>query len=183
VLKEVEVALVEALGVQPARASVSFVGVEPIEILRFDTGDVVSYISLGMSRDPMTSADQSEVQTDGPRAELMLQARVREGEAWQRLAVLAAAPVVEGLVYRPGMTVDLGVAIVADSRCTGGVVVASALASIATSAGLVDVMRVLPATANELAWARVRGSEALTERWDDYGADLLDLGRTEVRLD
>jgi len=182
VLAEVESALAEVLGAQPDRASISFLGVEPIQILRFDTGALVSYISLGMSRRPMSPADADFVNADGPRAELMLQVRGDAADAWQRLAVLAAAPVVEGVVYTAGMTVDLGTTINASSRCTGGLVVDSALPPITTSLGLVDLLRVLPATPTELAWSRVHGSSALTERWEASGTDLLDLRRAAVDL-
>ena len=48
--------------------------------------------------------------------------------------------------------------------------------------GPVEVLLVTPATQNELAWARVRGSSALLERWADRGTDLLDLGRAPVDL-
>jgi hypothetical protein len=183
VLGEVFAALVEVFGTEPDRASVSFVGVEPIEVLRFDTGALVTLVTLGMARRAMTASDSMVLTEEGPRAELLLQLRGHAGEAWQRLAVLAAAPVVEGVVYSSGMTVDLGTPLNAQSRCTGGVVVESAVPSISTSIGSVDVLRVLPATSSELAWARVRGSAALTERWDERGTELLDLLRAEVELD
>jgi hypothetical protein len=181
VLREVEDALVGVLGSVPARASVSFVGVEPIDVLRFSSAGVTTLVTSGMARRPMAGADQLTI-TEGPRAELMLQLRGEVDDAWRRLAVLAAAPVVEGVVYRPGMTVDLGEAIGGSSRCTGGVVAESALPPIDTAAGPVDVLRVLPATAAELAWARARGTAALVERWDSAGVDLLDLGRAAVSL-
>ena len=40
-----------------------------------------------------------------------------------------------------------------------------------------------PATQNELAWSRVRGSAALHERWIERDTDLLDLARAGVDLD
>ena len=166
----------------------SFVGVEPIQVLRFDTGALVTYVSLGMSRRAMRlPADDFLVAASGPRAELVLQLREDAGEAWQRLAVLAAAPVVEGVVYSAGMTVDLGVPLSAASRCTGAVVVASAgpdsVPATDTVLGPVEFLRILPATSAELAWARVRGSAALLERWAEQGTDLLDLRRAAVGLD
>ncbi len=172
----------EALGVVPQRASVSFVGVEPIEVLRFYSGEVVTYLSLGMSRRPMTASDELVLAASGPRAELVIQLRDDSSEIWKRLAVLAAAPVVEGVVYAQGMTVDLGTALGAGSRCTGGLIVNSAIPAVATAAGPVDLLRVLPATSTELAWARVRGSDALLARWDERGTDLLELGRLPVAL-
>src|ERR1700722_17246698 len=103
VLAEVDQALSEHFSEQPRRASISFVGVEPITVLRFEPvpGELV-YVSLGMSRRPMSSASDSTVDPSGPRAELaftVLDSANRFQDVWRRLAVLAAAPVVEGVVY------------------------------------------------------------------------------------
>jgi hypothetical protein len=171
----------------PTRASVSFVGVDPLEVLRFEPipGER-AYVTLGMSRHPMTAASEVVVGADGPRAELMVHVHDSPGHGevlWRNLAVLAAAPAVEGVVYTPGMTVDLGQPLAPDSRCTGGIVVPSPLGAIDTPAGPVDVLAVLPATSTELAWCRVRGAAELRERWASDGTDLLDLGRRAVALD
>lgn len=187
VLAAVESALVEHFGHRPVRASVSFVGVDPIEVLRFEPipGERV-YVSLGMAGHPMTGAESSVLATDGPRAELMLHLRDPgddHADVWRRLALLAAAPAVEGVVYSPGMSVDLGDVLVAGSACTGVVVDTSPVGDITTGDGPVTVLQALPATSNELAWCRVRGSEALRERWRDAGTDLADLDRAAVRLD
>jgi len=65
----------------------------------------------------------------------------------------------------------------------GGVIVDGPLAPIALS-GMADVhvMRVLPATSTELAWARVHGSAALIQRWTAHRTRLLDLMREPVDL-
>ena len=97
--------------------------------------------------------------------------------------MLAAAPAVEGVVYRADMTVDLGGPMAARSSCTGGVLAQSPLRPVVTAAGPVAVLQVLPATPNELAWCRVRGAAALRALWDEQGVDLLDLGRHQVALD
>ena len=187
VLGAVEAALVEHFGQQPARASVAFLGVEPIEVLRFEPipGER-AYVSLGMARRPMTPADASVTAVDGPRAELFLHLTDPADQfagVWRQLAVLAAAPAVEGVVYRPDMTVDLSGPLVAGSRCTGALVAASPIGEIAVG-GLspVAVLQLLPATQAELAWARVRGGAALRQRWEDEGTDLRDLGRSGVAL-
>ena len=187
VLVEVESALVEHFGHRPVRASVSFVGVDPIDVLRFEPipGER-AYVSLGMSRHPMTGASADMLAADGPRAELMLHLRDptdEHADVWRRLALLAATPAVEGVVYTPGMSVDLGEPLVAASACVGVVVDTSPVGDVATAAGPVTVLQVLPATSTELAWCRVRGSEALRERWQQAGTDLADLQRTAVRLD
>ncbi|WP_096303198.1 suppressor of fused domain protein [Jatrophihabitans sp. GAS493] len=172
---------------EPARASVSFLGVEPMEVLRFESplgqDEIVNYVSLGMARRPMTGGDELVVAEDGPRAELLLQCRGDGGDLWRQLAILASAPVVEGLIFSAGARVDLGTPLASGSRCTGAIVSVAELARLEFSGGGVEFLRLLPATANELAWARIHGSEALAERWNLQGVDLLDLGRESVQLD
>ena len=187
VLAAVETALIDHFGHRPQRASVAFVGVDTVEVLRFEPmpGER-AYLTLGMSRHPMTGADAAVVTADGPRAELMLHLADpahEHADVWRRLAVLAAAPAVEGVVYAAGMSVDIGEHLVPGSACTGGLVVESPLAAVTTPAGPVAVLQVLPATSTELAWCRVRGSAALREKWVDEGTDLLDLFRRPVRLE
>lgn len=185
-LADVEAALCEHFAQRPVRASVSFVGVQPLEVLRFEPipGERV-YVSLGMSRDPMHDRASTVIDDAGPRAELMLHVRDpidQYAEIWRQLAVLAAAPTVEGVVYAEGVTVDTERPLVENSLCSGGVVIDSPLAAIATPLGTVAVLQVLPATAHELAWSRVKGSAALRERWIEHGVDLLDVARRAVDL-
>ena len=186
-LAAVEQALAEHFAQRPARASVSFVGVEAIEVLRFEPipGER-AYVSLGMSRHPMTAASEVLVGDDGPRAELLVHVHDHPGHGdvlWRQLAVLAAAPAVEGVVYVAGMTVDLGRPLAPGSRCTGGLVVEAPLAAIETPAGPVAMLQVIPVTSTELAWCRVHGAAALRDRWAATPTDLLDLGRRAVALD
>ena len=186
VLDAVEQALQEHFAQPAVKASVSFLGVEAIDVLRFEPiPDEVAYVSLGMSRRPMTSAQEVVVATDGPRAELMLHLHSTtggSGDVWRRLAVLAAAPDVEGVVYVAGMTVDMGEPLVAGSGCTGFIVTESPLDTVRTEAGAVSILQVVPATSTELAWARVHGTPALQQRWAEHHSDLLDLGRRPVSL-
>lgn len=173
-----------------ARASVSFLGVEAIEILRYeqtDCGgawDTNSYLSLGMSRYPM--AEPSAIAVDpltAPRAELLLSTLGQPDDVWRQLAVLAAAPAVESAMYRVGMRVDLGAPWCAGSRCTGAVVVDGPLLPIPVpGSAAVTVFRLLPAAPTELAWARIHGSEALLARWNSADTDLRDLYRNPVDL-
>ena len=77
---------------EPDAASVTFLGAESIDILRFgpDSDDVVHYVSLGCSRYPMT--DPADIAADpvrGPRAEVTV-ARTR---AWIRSASAASRTV------------------------------------------------------------------------------------------
>ena len=162
----------------------SFLGVDPIEVLRYPDGAADHYLTLGMARYPMTDPSTVVVESAGaPRAELMVSATGRPERLWRALAVLAAAPAVEGAVYQVGNRVDLGEPLCPGSRCTGGVLAASGLQQIVVE-GLADVqvLRVLPATQTELAWARVHGSEQLRQRWQAAGIDLMDLLRDPVEL-
>jgi hypothetical protein len=184
ILQLVEAAYREHFEVVPARASVSFLGVDPIEILRYPEGRLDHYLSLGMSRHPMSDPSEEMVAIQSaPRAELLLLAAGRPEPLWRKLAVLAAAPAVEGVVYQVGNRVDLGEPLCSGSRCTGGILAAATLQPI-TAPGLaaVQVLRVLPATQVELAWARVHGSEQLQQRWLAAGTDLTDLMRDPVEL-
>jgi hypothetical protein len=186
-LDAVDAALQQHFGQAPVRASVSFVGVDRIEVLRFEPiPDERAYLSLGMARHPMTAASADVQSEDGPRAELML--HVRDGadvhfDVWRQVALLAAAPAVEGVVYTAGMTVDLGQPIASNSRCTGGLIVDGPIAPIDATPGPVAVLQLVPATSTELGWCRVHGSAALRERWAERGTDLLDLARPAVALD
>ena len=104
----------ETLGEPGARASVTFLGTERIEVLRFVDADAgtVRYATLGMSSAPMT--DPAEVLADperGPRAELLLTVRAGIADTdkvLRPLAVLAASPQVEGVVVAPGASLDTG---------------------------------------------------------------------------
>lgn len=183
-LQLVEAAYRQHFEMVPARASVSFLGVDPIEVLRYPDGEIDHYLTLGMARFPMGDPGEAMIATaSAPRAELMLSAAGRPEFVWRALAVLAAAPAVEGAVYQAGNRVDLGEPLCPGSRCTGGVLAASDLQPI-TVAGVADVqvLRVLPATQTELAWARVHGSEQLSQRWQAAGTDLTDLMRNPVGL-
>jgi suppressor of fused protein SUFU len=184
----VRAALSAYFGHQPDSASVSFVGVEPISVLRFHEADLVVYVTAGMSSRPLpATADGLDVVAlagDGPRGELMLRVRARglgADEVWRRLAVLGAAPVVEGLRYAEGAVIAVGEPLVAGSR-TRGVVVVDSGVDLHGVASAVTVFEVLPATADELAWARVHGVAALRARWLEQGVDLTDLGRLQARL-
>lgn len=180
-----ERALVQHFGHQPDRASLSFLGADPVQILRFRAGPGrISLVTLGMSAAAMTPADAAVTSTDGPRAELVLtlHSDQRWADVWRRLAVLAAAPQIESVVYAAGMTVDLGEPMVPGSSCSGVMVTASEL-PVPAAAGDTSVFAVVPATANELAFSRVRGSDELLLRWAAAGTDLEDLGRGSVALD
>lgn len=191
ILALVEARLRTAFGVPDARAAVTFLGTDRIEVLRFAEGDLVRYATLGMSSHPMT--DPTAVVADpvrGPRAELVL--TVRGGLAptdklLRPLAVLGASPQVEGLIVAPGASLDVG------EPLWDGAPFSSVL--VAEPGGLVEDLELdepmdpvqflplLPMTANEAAWKRVHGAAALQERWLARGTDLRDPLRTAVALD
>ncbi|MEU8822623.1 suppressor of fused domain protein [Streptomyces sp. NPDC048636] len=196
VLQLVEARLITALGQPDARAAVTFVGTDRIEVLRFrGEGDAVRYATLGMSDTPMT--DPTAALADplrGPRAELVL--TVRAGgtgpgtgvldEVLRPLAVLAASPQVEGLVVTPGASLDIGAPLWTGAPFTSVLV--------AEPGGLVEDLELLPPmepvrflpllpmTGNEAAWKRVHGAGALQDRWLRHGTDLRDPVRSGVPL-
>ena len=187
-LAEVAAQLGRALGPESGRAAVSFVGTEPIEVLRFgpDAAGLVRYATLGMSRTPMADAGAEILPADGPRAELVLSVRGGPDSVLRRLAVLAASPVVEGVVITPGAGLDLGEPLWDGARFSAVLVAAPGglVPDLPVGAGLEPVrfLPLLPMTPNEAAWKRVHGAEALEERWLAAGTDLRDPDRSEVDL-
>ncbi|HOW94392.1 MAG TPA: suppressor of fused domain protein, partial [Mycolicibacterium fallax] len=98
---------------EPASASVTFLGLEPIQVLRFgpDSAGVLSYVSVGCARHPM--ADPTDIAADphrGPRAEVVvtLRAGLPTAGLARSVALLAATPAVEGVVLTPDALIDLG---------------------------------------------------------------------------
>ncbi len=173
--------------VEPDSASVTFLGTEPIEVLRFRGGDgFVHYVSLGCSRYPMTDPAQViDDQTRGPRAEVML--RLRDpgpvtGIA-RSLAVLAATPAVEGLVLTADALVDLGSPLWA--RPAGRVPFTAVLLGPSDIEDLplepprdpVQFLAATPITATEAAWVRLKGAEAMRQAWQNDGVDVLNPDR------
>ncbi|MFI7244211.1 suppressor of fused domain protein [Streptomyces qinglanensis] len=196
VLTLADARLRETFGEPDARASVTFLGTERIEVLRFpDAGaGTVRYATLGMSAGPMT--DPAQVLADpevGPRAELLLTVRAGSGargaetdKVLRPLAVLAASPQVEGVVVAPGASLDTGEPLWPGAPFTSVLV--------AEPGGLVEdvalepprepvrFLPLLPMTPAEAAWKRVHGAEALQERWLRHGTDLRDPFRAAVPL-
>lgn len=194
VLPLVEARLRGALGESDARAAVTFLGTDRIEVLRFpgQPGEgVVRYATLGMSATPMT--DPTSALADpvkGPRAELVLSVRPRGADTdkvLRPLAVLAASPQVEGLVVVPGASLDLGEPLWPGAPFTSVLVAepGGLVEDLVLDAPLdpVSFLPLLPMTPNEAAWKRVHGAAALQERWLTHGTDLRDPSRTSVALD
>ena len=180
------------LNTEPDVASVTFLGTEPVEVLRFHPGadGVVHYISLGCSRHPMV--DPAAIVADpqcGPRAEVVL--RLRDpgpvtGLA-RSLAVVAASPAVEGVVLTPDALIDLGTPLWA--RPSGRVPFTAVLLGRSSIADLAlepprDPVRFLsatPITATEAAWVRLKGADAMRAAWQSDGVDVLDPNRAAAQ--
>jgi hypothetical protein len=187
VLTLVEAHLVTALGHDSGRATVSFLGADPVDVLRFgpDPHGLVRYATVGMSRAPMADPGADLVAQDGPRAELVLSVRGGQDSVLRRLAALAASPAIEGVVVAPGAGLDLGEQLWDGGRFTA-VLVAEPGGLVADleleGQQPVRFLPLLPMTPNEAAWKRVHGATALEERWLAQELDLRDPGRPEADL-
>jgi hypothetical protein len=179
---------------EPDVASVTFLGAEPIEVLRFRPGadEVVHYVSLGCSRHPMSDPTARNVTVAdpeiGPRAEVVL--RLRNPGPITRLAhslaIVAATPAVEGVVLTEDALIDLGSPLW-DNRSgpapfTAMLLGASDIPDLPPDPldSLRDPVRFLsatPITATEAAWVRLRGAGAMRDAWRSDGVDVLDPNR------
>jgi hypothetical protein len=182
-----------ALGAQSGKGSVTFLGTQAIEVLRFGPAPdgLLRYATVGMSRDPMTSAASGVQDPSGPRAELLLSLRARPGRGHpgilRSLAGLASTPAVEGVVVAPGASLSLGEPLYAGARMTavlvaepGGLVADLEVPGWHAPVRFLPLLPMLPA---EAAFKRVHGAAALEERWLAYGSDLRDPERSAVPLD
>jgi hypothetical protein len=164
-----------AIGIaaEPEAASVTFLGLQGIEVLRFgpDADGVAHYVSLGCSRYGM-----GDDPVHGPRAEVVVSlwgAAVGGGLA-RSVAVVAAAPAVEGLVLTADALIDLGQPLWHAAPFTAFLLGESDIEPVATDGAPVDFLRAVPVTANEAAWVRLKGSGAMREAWRQDGVDVLD---------
>jgi hypothetical protein len=170
---------------QPQAAAVTFLGLEPIQVLRFVRDGRVSYVTVGCARHPMS--DPARIDPDpvrGPRAELVLTLRDAVAGIARPLAVLAAAPAVEGVVLRPDALLELGEPVWDGALCTAVLLADSDLPALELPPPR-DPVRFLcavPITATEAAWVRVRGAAALREAWRAAGIDTADPRRPAVTL-
>ncbi|WP_067652761.1 suppressor of fused domain protein [Nocardia harenae] len=169
-------------------ASVTFLGLEPIEILRLVAGEYVHYLTLGGSRHPM--GDPNDLLADpvrGPRAELTLTLHAGLGAATglaRTLGVLAASPAVEGVILRADALLDLSEPIWRGAPFTAVLLGASDIPEVELDepAEPVHYLTVTPVTATEAAWVRLRGAEALREAWAEAGIDVRDPNRGVAQL-
>lgn len=176
----------------PDVASVTFLGVERIDVLRFgpDHRDgletVYHYVSLGCSRYPMS--DGAAVVSDpvrGPRAEIALSLRVgapADGLA-RSIAVVAATPAVEGVVLGAGALVDLSGPLWTAAPFTAVLLGTSEIPDLPLESPRdpVRFLSAVPVTQTEGAWVRLKGAEAMRQAWADDGVDVLDPLRRAVQ--
>jgi hypothetical protein len=168
----------------PDDASVTFLGTERIDVLRFGPDDrpglegVIYYVSLGCSRHPMF--DPTELVTDalrGPRAEVVVALRGPSPNGLARsLAILAAAPAVEGLMLEPDALVDLQSPLWDSAPFTAFLLGRSDIDDVPLPAPRppVTVLSATPITGNEAAWVRLKGADAMREAWAQDGVDVFD---------
>lgn len=180
-------------GAQPDSASVTFLGTETLEVLRFRGAEgLVHYVSLGCSRHPMT--DPTDLVADperGPRAEVVLRLRDpgRATGIARSLAVLAATPAVDGVVLVPDALIDLGSPLWAWP--SGRVPFTAVLLGHSDIGDLpldpprdpVQFLSATPITATEAAWVRLKGAEAMRQAWLNDGVDVLDPKRPAAQPD
>lgn len=176
---------------RPQRASVTFLGVEPIDVLRMavdtETGPGLVFATVGCSRHPM--GDPTDLHADplrGPRAELVMRMAPTSPlpGLHKRLAMLAAAPAVEGLILGVDALVDLGEPLWDGSSCTAVLLGVDDITPLDLPEPMdpVTFLRAIPITANEAAWVRLKGAAALREAWTEAGIDVTDPNRSAAQL-
>lgn len=169
---------------EPVSASITFLGTERIDVLRYgpdlrsDFAEVYHYVTLGCSRHPMF--DPTELVSDpihGPRAEIVVSLRGATPTGLAKsLAVLAAAPAVEGLILDADALVDLETPLFESAPFTAFLLGDSDIDDIALPEPLspVRVLSATPITPTEAAWVRLKGADAMREAWQADGVDVQD---------
>ncbi|MET0474108.1 MAG: suppressor of fused domain protein [Mycobacterium sp.] len=185
VLDEVRARLREhfvGLGVdgEPAVASVTFLGAESIEVLRFgpDVDGTNHHVSLGCSRHPMLDPTEMVVgSAHGPRAEVVVSLRGATPTGLVRsIAVVAATPAVEGLVLAPDALVDLETPLWESAPFTAVLLGPSDIddVELPEPSDPVTILSATPITPTEAAWVRLKGADAMREAWRTDGVDVRD---------
>jgi hypothetical protein len=92
------------------------------------------------------------------------------------VAVVAAAPAVEGVVLAADALVDLGSPLWAGAPFTAFLLGRSEIGEVEMPVPIapVVVLSAVPITATEAAWVRLKGAEAMREAWLTDGVDVLD---------
>ena len=177
---------------EPLVASVTFLGVERIDVLRFGPDQrrgrdgVFHYISVGCARYPMTDAASALADPiRGPRAEIAMSLRdsaPADGLA-RSLAVVAATPAVDGVVLGAGALVDLSGPLWTGAPFTAVLLGESEIPDLPLDPPRdpVQFLSAVPITQTEGAWVRLKGAEAMRQAWADDGVDVLNPLRPAAR--
>jgi hypothetical protein len=171
------------IAADPDSATVTFLGVDPIEVLRFgpDRDGAVHYVSLGSSGHPM--GDPAALAADplhGPRAEVVVTLKGATAPGLARsVAVVAAAPAVEGLILTPDALVDLGGPLWSGAPFSAVLLGPGDIEDLPLPPPREPVvfLRAIPVTATEAAWVRLKGADAMRQAWQQDGVDVLDPNR------
>ncbi|BBY62562.1 suppressor of fused domain protein [Mycolicibacterium helvum] len=169
---------------EPDSASVTFLGLERLEVLRFgpNPDGVAHYVTLGCSRHPMTEPTSGVADPlRGPRAEVVLSLRAATPTTGlaRSLAVVAATPAVEGVVLVADALIDLSAPLWDGAAFTAVLLGDSAIADLPLEAPREPVrfLAAVPVTPTEAAWIRLKGADAMRQAWLDDGVDVLDPNR------
>ncbi|GAB7068942.1 suppressor of fused domain protein [Mycobacterium hodleri] len=167
-------------GGEPAVASITFLGAESIDVLRFgpDADGTLHHVSLGCSRHAMLDPTAMVVDSaSGPRAEVAVALRGSTPAGLARsIAVVAASPAVEGLVLVPDALVDLETPLWEGAPFTAVLLGPGDVDDVELPAPF-DPVRILsatPITPTEAAWVRLKGADAMREAWAVDGVDVRD---------
>ncbi|MEU9806416.1 suppressor of fused domain protein [Mycobacterium sp. NPDC050853] len=172
---------------EPDSASVTFLGSEPYELLRYgpDDAGVTHFVSAGAARHPMKDPGEMLVSDElGPRAEVLISLRGSVFPGLVRsLAVLAASPAVEGLVLAEDALVDLGQPLWDGQAYTAVLLQLSDVPDLSLPEPLSPVrfIAAVPITANEAAWVRLKGADALRDTWRQAHIDVMDPSRAHAQ--
>jgi hypothetical protein len=151
----------------PDVASVTFVGLQPIDVLRFgpDSDGVIHHVSLGGSR----------YAEDTPTEVLVsLRSASTVSGLARSVAVLAAAPAVEGLMLAADALVDLGHPAWKGAPFTAFLLGDSVIEPMTEA----QFLQAIPITPTEAAWVRLKGVDAMRQAWSQDGIDVLDPNRS-----
>jgi suppressor of fused protein SUFU len=155
---------------EPETASVTFLGVDPIDVLRFgpDHDGVIHFVSVGGSRHDEGTPTEVVVSLRGTSTVSGLARAV---------AVLAAAPAVEGLTLAADVLVDLGQPLWTGAPFTAFLLGDSVIGEAVGPPSPVRFLSATSITPTEAAWIRLKGVDAMREAWRQDGVDVLDPSR------
>lgn len=167
-------------------AQITFLGAPPMTVVRYaptpggEGDDIVWYCTIGCSETPM-DPEAMVPDPSAPRAEVIIGVRRGVDAVLRSLAVVGASPVVDGLVLREGLLVDLESPLWPGAAFTGVVLERSGIPPVSGPWGaVVDIIRAVPVTQIEAAWVRIKGANALRQAWDEAGIDTFDPDRPAV---